>query len=472
MASTQHHPPYWIDPSDGPVDVKVMRSLLKAFAENPVYRSATVEELVLDDFFRRPLRPEDLSLIDFSSPLDANTASSLSALATHRMLLCINECGRGRLPAGGEEAKWATFRQFYSDRNRILGQIARPFLEHHAFHFLEEESATARADLDSLVETILKARKRRATAEKRLASIVQSSSVAGETRRMQFVQFFGLAETKRRALDGAVGGWLTDFPRSNAVARELLERIPAQLDGTVVDNIGSPVALHACWQFYLPGSMAAANLLYYLTNSGRNALRSLGALFFANIASDEFLLCNADPALGPSASPVRLRRLLADLVEPVADRFGPSVWSEVSTGFSLCAAAEKIADEELTFHLTWIAGLDYYRRLADAIKQKIDGEQIRIDQETFIERSETCSTTHVHDEHRLVIIESGVMVFWAFPGMRLLLSPGEKILVPRHRLHGSSVLSEQCVYHQPIIPEDWIASFGAERIKLSAESRA
>jgi hypothetical protein len=55
------------------------------------------------------------------------------------------------------------------------------------------------------------------------------------------------------------------------------------------------------------------------------------------------------------------------------------------------------------------------------------------------------------------------MVFWGMPGMRLALAPGEMTLVPRGRLHGSTVESAECVYHQPIIPEDWLEGQLPER---------
>jgi quercetin dioxygenase-like cupin family protein len=67
-----------------------------------------------------------------------------------------------------------------------------------------------------------------------------------------------------------------------------------------------------------------------------------------------------------------------------------------------------------------------------------------------------CSTTHVHDDHRLVVIESGNMVFWGNLGMTLRLAPGEMVLVPEGRLHGSTIESDECTYHQPIIPDAWV----------------
>ena len=53
--------------------------------------------------------------------------------------------------------------------------------------------------------------------------------------------------------------------------------------------------------------------------------------------------------------------------------------------------------------------------MARAISARIEVERPDIDRETFVEPREMCSTTHVHDDHRLVVIESGKMVFWGTP---------------------------------------------------------
>lgn len=100
--------------------------------------------------------------------------------------------------------------------------------------------------------------------------------------------------------------------------------------------------------------------------------------------------------------------------------------------------------------------MEAYREMASRIDRRIHAECPNIDRETFVEPREMCSTTHVHDDHRLVVIESGDMVFWANLGMKLRLAPGEMVLVPEGRLHGSSIESPVCTYHQPIIPEEWV----------------
>jgi quercetin dioxygenase-like cupin family protein len=66
----------------------------------------------------------------------------------------------------------------------------------------------------------------------------------------------------------------------------------------------------------------------------------------------------------------------------------------------------------------------------------------------------------VHDEDRLLIIESGQMDFWNCLGARHTYVPGDMAFIPKHRLHGSVVLSGECVYHQPVISAELDARFG------------
>ncbi|MCL9795520.1 hypothetical protein MXD58_014660, partial [Frankia sp. AgKG'84/4] len=84
---------------------------------------------------------------------------------------------------------------------------------------------------------------------------------------------------------------------------------------------------------------------------------------------------------------------------------------------------------------------------------------IEVDLDTFVESCDETSTTHVHDEHRLVMIETGDMHFWNNITHKISLTDGDKILIPKSRLHGSTVLSGSCTYHQPIIPDEMYAKF-------------
>jgi hypothetical protein len=57
------------------------------------------------------------------------------------------------------------------------------------------------------------------------------------------------------------------------------------------------------------------------------------------------------------------------------------------------------------------------------------------------------------------MIEAGQMHFWNNVTHKIELNEGDKLLIPQSRLHGSTVLSGECTYHQPIIPDELLQQF-------------
>ena len=114
---------------------------------------------------------------------------------------------------------------------------------------------------------------------------------------------------------------------------------------------------------------------------------------------------------------------------------------------------------DLSAQVTWADRIEEYQEKAEKIDQVITNENIVVDLDTFVETSEETSTTHVHNEHRLVMIEVGQMHFWNNVTHKIQLNQGDKLLIPTSRLHGSTVLSGSCTYHQPIIPDEMLRQF-------------
>lgn len=109
------------------------------------------------------------------------------------------------------------------------------------------------------------------------------------------------------------------------------------------------------------------------------------------------------------------------------------------------------ASDDLVRQIAWAGHVEVHRALAEDYTRLIQAHALPVNMETYIEPSSERSTTHVHDTDRLLVIESGEMDFWHSYGEPLHFGPGDMIFVPRHRLHGSVVTSDQCIYHQPIV---------------------
>lgn len=447
-------------------DLENTAALIRRFAAHDGFRSAVVEELELDnDFYRRPVRPEDLSFIRFSEPVIAETVTQLPFLAAQRLLLCINELDYARLPqnAGGFDR----FAEYYCDTNRILGAQVRPFLENFAFDFLAETPAAGQC-IDQYVGCLEELLRYERSFWFDTVGELKRCQYVREGIRFALIQKSCLAPSKRAALARAVA-----CGSFEGIAGEYRPQfVAADRDEEVLKQLGRWCGItkreHSYWQFYLSTSLAECNLLHALAVRPDRALSLCGAAFAAEGAWMAFremvVQVGADLALGdrqaPNAAPptigncvlARFRRTL----DAVVERFGERGLREVGQGLRAMEALAGCARENLREQLVWLASVEDYRAMAQAISARIEMERPDIDRETFVEPREMCSTTHVHDDHRLVVIESGRMVFWGNLGMKLRLEPGEMVLVPQGRLHGSSIESESCTYHQPIIPDAWI----------------
>jgi hypothetical protein len=455
--------------------------LVREFAAHDGFRSATVEELELDeDFYRRPLRPEDLSFIDFSKPVNIDTVARLPSLASQRMLLCINELQSCRLPRDRRPESFAECARFYGDASQILAARVRPFLENFAFGHLRNEEmrgpliAAHTSALEELFDEELKFWTGNLTR-------LREAKYVEDGLRFTLIQKWGLAASKQSAL--AKAGALGYFDGLGSADWPRLDRDPAAADlaRRLATHCHVTKREHSYWQFYLSTSLGECNLLHALASRPDRALAFWGAAFAADgaaIAFDE-LVRNAAGGLGLAGIAARdvktdVREWLARAnraLTLVSERYGEQGVRAVGAGIGVAAAHAAAARANLGDQLRWLSSVEKYRDLAKAISARIDTECPDIDRETFVEPREMCSTTHVHDDHRLVVIESGKMVFWGNLGMKLRLAPGEMVLVPEGRLHGSSIESDECTYHQPIIPDEWVRPLLGELDATSSAGR-
>jgi hypothetical protein len=458
--------------SGGEVDTV---GLIRTFAAHPLFQSARVEELELDgDFYRRPLRPEDLEFIDFSEPIRAETVCNLAALAAHRILRCIYDLDIAQIPPDGNPLKG--FASFHSDQNRILAAQICPFLECFAFGFAVGDGEHETSE-EACTEGFARiAREATGAAD----AVAQQFAVGGlSERHFRFVliQKWCLASSKHSALARAAAAGYFE-----TVAPQLWPRVDAARDesellSSVAAAFGVDGRSHTYWQFYLPTSLAEANFLSAVASRPERRLWLLGAAFVAEAELHSLARAATSISRRLGGAPTDGRGTPDDLVDDMKARFAGAV-RQIAARFGMLGlqeigrslrAAERVvaaARRDLDEQLRWVAGINKYVDFARRLDARIKTEDPDVDRETFIEPREMCSTTHVHDDHRLVVIESGQMVFWCNVGMRWRMKPGDMLLVPQGRLHGSSVESESCTYHQPIIPEKWIRTLVREENAL------
>ena len=460
--------------------------LIREFALHHAFRSAAVEELELDeDFYRRPLRPEDLEFLQFRKPVLAERVSRLPSLATQRLLMALNELSVARFPKASVSGELARSDAFYCERSQVLGARIRPFLEHYGFTFLGKEAKHGEA-VARYVERLRDVIEQEKTFWADTFSLLGRNNYLIEGLRFIMIQRWSLAPSRRVAVERAAASGYFD----NVVAGdrpEVASQAKDPLLARVAEFVGVTRREHSYWQFYLPTSMGTCTLLYALGSRPDRAFALLGAAFIAEAESVAFTaaLAKACPHLvtphsgfdDATAHREELVLRFARAMSQVESEFGSEGLFRVGQGVG---AGEKMAERarwDLGEQLKWLSAIDRFVEFAEKIDKRIAAECPGIDRETFVEPRDMCSTTHVHNDHRLVVIRSSVpgdpiqMHFWGNLGMRHVMKEGDKVLIPDGRLHGSTVVCEECTYDQPIIPEEWIADL-LEEISVPVSAAA
>lgn len=446
---------------------------IKAFAVAPQFRAATVDELINEaNPFRRPVRPDDLSFLDYSSALTADEVGSLSALLGHRMLLNAYEAELVFLPDVSSLASTADAQAFYSSDGRLRAERARPILERHLFSYLAEAEPAAPAPVGPLVDHMLSERDRLA-ANDFVGCAIRSLARPREAMLFVLLQLSATLPTRMAAIGrGALGddsgqvdvtgAFLAAFQQERERLSQLRELLSA---------CGLTPAPRAYWQFYLGSTMATVTYLHGVCRDHSRLFEATGALLHHTVAQpvlDQQYQALSQATLGftprlfagaaPTAAESRAQ--IEALVLPLLECYGEDFAVGCRRGFDASARLASLAADDLVAQVTWADQLERYKAKAEGLRRLIRDEEIEIDLDTFVESWEVTSTTHVHDDHRLVVIEEGEMHFWNNIGEKIRLSTGDAVLIPKGRLHGSTVLSGECTYHQPIIPDELL-----ERVK-------
>ncbi|GAA3707971.1 peptide synthetase [Gordonia hankookensis] len=444
-------------------------AVVVAFASNPAFRAAEWSELSTpDNPYRRPVRPDDLEWVKFNREMPAEKSMRLSALLGHRMLRNINDLEISLVAPRDDEPIAGDRSSFYSQDNRIRSAMARPVLERHLYSFLDDALEPV-SDADELSAWVSK---RLAETKDLVApSVLEQLTGAREATVFALIQYHGFMPAARAALGRAAIG---EFPQSADEIGRLLQEsytdwVGRRPDYRALLRYGDlEQTPGAYWQLLLGSSLARGNHLMSLASDAARLPELLGAAWLLNHTgprdTDAFRRCLPD-ALGMGADDDALRGLdlgvgwddtptLESVVGALITSFGQAALTGFQKGVAHAARLREIWDDDLTLQVSWADKIELHKEYAEKIHRYLEDNRIEVDLDTFVESEEETSTTHVHNEHRLVMVEEGDMRFWNNVTHTIELTAGDKILIPVTRLHGSTVLSGVCTYHQPIISDD------------------
>jgi mannose-6-phosphate isomerase-like protein (cupin superfamily) len=455
------------------IDGEIMKEAVETYLASPIFQAARYEELVLDDNpYRRPVRPGDIGLVDFSRPLRREDFSQLSGLMGHRMLLNIHDSMKLLLPRDPTAQKWSDYQLFYSDETRFLGGLIRPYLEAHLFGFVRDEARGCAAgtaqELAAAAQDEAGARQRRAA---ELSEIVRAAT---DEDRRSMIQMLAIQSDAASLNAGTRPAWaLRNLAGSVGLPGVHSTQIGGELLRRLADGAGIKYEPHSYFQFYLPSTLALMNYLNGAALEPGQAFALVGALLAQSLETRDLesalgsVLEGRLKAPAPGSQVGRLHdpladadRALAGALEVVERVGGEFAVREFGRGLNEYTVLLQVHHEDRMRQLTWINAMPAYVEKARRLQQAISDHSIDVDLDTFVESWEECSTTHVHNEDRLLVIESGRMEFWNCFGRKHEFLPGDMTFIPRHRLHGSVVLSGECVYHQPVITSELDRRFG------------
>jgi hypothetical protein len=441
---------------------------IREYAAAAPFRSAEVYELVNEENpFRRPVRPDDLDWLDFTRILGPDETGSLSALLGNRILLNIYEADLLFWPQPAPHPSSENAADFYSDEARRLGELSRPTLERHLFTHLEQDAAEP-VDGAQLADEIVSLAETEAAAVDATVTAIRGCDDPARAATFALLQLSARLPSAGVALGrlalGDDGGTQPELTRM-ALARLARDHERAAQMRALFEELALVAAPRAYWQFYLPSTLATVTYRHRVGRDHRRVFEAVGALLFDHVAESvaaERLTALVRETLGAETSCFEaapegsLRDDVATVVTQLWKRYGDDFSAGCRAGLRAAEKLQRAADHDLRTQVTWADDLETYKAKARRLHEWIESSGIEIDLDTFVESCEETSTTHVHDDHRLVVIEAGQMHFWNNTGARIGLDTGDMVLIPKGRLHGSTVLSGECTYHQPIIPDDML----------------
>ncbi|HEX7773167.1 MAG TPA: iron-containing redox enzyme family protein [Pyrinomonadaceae bacterium] len=433
-----------------------IKPLIDLYAARPLFGN-TAEWIIRDNPYRRPVDWETVRQLDFGGALSKSEILGANALAAHRMLLNIYETDLIFLPANDFANKRNDFSSYYSNDNKLLGELIRPSLEAHVFSFLDDEiDVTGKWTVEAL--------------KSYLQSIVEKHEQSSLDICARVLASADPQRAARALLIQVAGDFLSE---ASASARNILGKygdIQSELFKIVIDDYGYGVHpakhstlyentlascgliadVHAYWHFYLSSSLAIGNYYHYVCRDHSKYFRAIGAIaiaesMFSHTCREISRMLRA--VFGKAVDTYYFdehyhidahhgRMAFDYVVAPAIARHGNSVIPDIVRGMEELQLLTAINDEDLMAQIAF----------ADAAQPQNVEEILQELGTSHVESRSQSLVTRVCDQDKLYVVDSGSLDLMIGHDHSVQLEAGQSIVVPRGRLHGTAVVSEECHY--------------------------
>lgn len=439
-----------------------IKPLIERYAAQPLFGD-TAEWVIRDNPYRRPIDSKTVQQLDFSRTLSRAEVFIDSALAAHRMLLNIYETDLIFLPANDFAAKRSDFSSYYSNDNKLLGELIRPTLEDHVFGFLKDEiNVTGKWTVEALKSYLQSIVKTHEQSELDICARILASTDPLRAARALLIQvagdFLSEASASSRNILGKYG----------AIQSELFKIViddygygvhPAK-HSTLFENTLATCGLvsdvHAYWQFYLSSSLAINNYYHYVSRDHSKYFQAIGAIavaeaMFSHTCREISKMLRA--VFGNAVDTYYFdehfhidahhgRMAFDYVVTPAIAQHGDAVIPEIVRGMEELQLLTAISDEDFIAQIAFADAVDELKSHA----QQIMAGGLRHAATEHVEVRNQSLVTRVCNQDRLYVVSSGSLDLVIGENHSVRLDGGESIVVPRQRLHGTAIVSEECRY--------------------------
>ncbi|MFF5938776.1 iron-containing redox enzyme family protein [Streptomyces sp. NPDC012508] len=409
---------------------------------------STSGPFIKDNPYHRPLNPERIAGIDWSTPLVEETFASDRSLLANRLLMNVYESDALFLPAAGLRQYEDDFHAFYDSESRLSGERIRPEAERFAFGFLDDSvGVTGQWDEDTL-----RAHLRRSVdlanspGSRPVFDAIRAATSPRTAAGTQIVQMALDGLTEATAMSQNLGGAFG--PEQSELFKIFVDEFgygvfPAKhstLFMELCSSVGMATTSHHYWFFYLPSSIAINNYFYWATRNRTGFFRYIGAMAFLEATFAAWFgdltkvfrdvygkdvdtrYCDEHAHIDQHHG----RMAIDDLLIPLARKHGPVAVKGLLQGVEEIQLLDRLAGADLLAQLTWDPALSDAPAKTDAPATEV----VELDSDSAFDTQVAPVATRLH-------VRGGeALLYTSATGDPLRVPQGRSVVVPAGRLYG------------------------------------